>query len=158
MTPHERVRARDDLDRARALAGAAVRVAAATGRALPDDLRLWALAGGRPKVDAMDGDRAGADGVNGMIGTRVGVPTPADVAPAVDPDRTVEGGEAVDGTEAVDRADLGADLASALEAATDPNVRRANGLHVTPPWLADHLVAQALDGLEGLPAISACDP
>jgi hypothetical protein len=158
MTPHERVRARDDLDRARALAGAAVRVAAATGRALPDNLRLWALAGGRPKVDAMDGDRAGGDGVNGMIGTRVGVPTPADVAPAVDPGRTVEGGEAVDGTEAVDRADLGADLASALEAATDPNVRRANGLHVTPRWLADHLVAQALDGLEGLPAISACDP
>jgi hypothetical protein len=50
MTRHQRVTARDDTDRARALAGAAVRVAAATGRALPDDLRLWALAGGRPEV------------------------------------------------------------------------------------------------------------
>jgi hypothetical protein len=155
MTLPERVTARDDTDRARALAGAAVRVAAATGRALPDDLRLWALAGGRPEVDGMDVAPAGDDGMNGL---GVGVATSADVADAVDAARAVDGSEAVDGTQAVDRADLGADLASALEAATDPTVRRANGLHVTPRWLADHLVAQALDGLEGLPAISVCDP
>ena len=35
-------------------------------------------------------------------------------------------------------------LAAVLERATEPGRRRAQGLHVTPRWLADHLVALAL--------------
>src|SRR5215204_6375697 len=38
-----------------------------------------------------------------------------------------------------------ADLAGALEAATSANARRRRGLHVTPRWLADHLVGLVLD-------------
>jgi N-6 DNA Methylase len=102
----------DERDRARAVAAAAVRLAATTGRRLPDDLRLWALAGGRPEVDA------------------------AVVEPAAG----------------------GADLAAALEAATGPEQRRANGLHVTPRWLADQLVARALEGVGVAPAVTVCDP
>jgi N-6 DNA Methylase len=102
----------DERDRARAVAAAAVRLATATGRRLPDDLRLWAQAGGRPDVD-----------------------------------------DTVDDTVA-----LGADLAAALEAATGPDQRRANGLHVTPRWLADRLVARVLDGLGAPPAVTICDP
>jgi N-6 DNA Methylase len=103
----------DERDRARAVAVAAVRLAAATGRRLPDGLRLWALAGGRPEV---------ADTV-----------AEPDVA-------------------------SGADLAAALEAATGDDQRRANGLHVTPRWLADRLVVRALDGLGAAPAVTVCDP
>jgi N-6 DNA Methylase len=103
----------DERGRARAVAVAAVRLAAATGRRLPDDLRLWALAGGRPDVDDTIAE------------------------PAVTP---------------------GADLAAALEAATGNDQRRANGLHVTPRWLADRLVARALDGLGAAPAVTVCDP
>jgi N-6 DNA Methylase len=103
----------DERDRARAVAVAAVRLARATGRRLPDDLRLWELAGGRPDV-----------------------------------------GDAV--TEPALAAD--ADLAAALEAATGPDQRRANGLHVTPRWLADRLVARAFEGLGTPPAVTACDP
>jgi hypothetical protein len=95
------------------VAVAAVRLAAATGRRLPDQLRLWALAGGRPEVT-----------------DTVGAP---DVA-------------------------SGADLAAALEAATGDDQRRANGLHVTPRWLADRLVVRALDGLGAAPAVTVCDP
>jgi hypothetical protein len=40
--------------------------------------------------------------------------------------------------------DLADDLAAVLEAATDADQRRARGLHVTPRWVADHLVALAL--------------
>jgi hypothetical protein len=35
-------------------------------------------------------------------------------------------------------------LAAVLERATDPGRRRSQGLHVTPPWLADRLMALAL--------------
>jgi hypothetical protein len=55
-------------------------------------------------------------------------------------------------------AGAGADLAAALEAATDTDQRRANGLHVTPRWLADRLVARALEGLDATPAVTICDP
>jgi hypothetical protein len=106
--------AADERDRARAVAAAAVRLARATGRRLPDTLRLWALAGGRPEV----GDA---------------VVDVGDVAP-------------------------GADLAAALEAVTGAEQRRANGLHVTPRWLADRLVARALDGVGATPAVTVCDP
>jgi hypothetical protein len=102
----------DERERARAVAVAAVRLATATRRRLPDDLRLWALAGGRPEVDD-----------------------------AVDPPFAP-----------------GADLAAALEAATGADQRRANGLHVTPRWLADRLVARALEGLGATPAVTVCDP
>jgi N-6 DNA Methylase len=103
----------DERDRARALAVAAVRLARTTGRRLPDDLRLWALAGGRPDVDDTVAE------------------------PPLAP---------------------GADLATALEAATGSDQRRANGLHVTPRWLADRLVARALEGLGTTPAVTVCDP
>jgi hypothetical protein len=103
----------DERDRARAVAVAAVGLATATGRRLPDDLRLWVLAGGRPEV---------TDTV-------------------AEPD-----------------AASGADLAAALEAATGDDRRRANGLHVTPRWLADRLVIRALDGLGAAPAVTVCDP
>jgi hypothetical protein len=103
----------DEQGRARAVAVAAVRLARATRRRLPDDLRLWELAGGRPDV----GD------------------TVTEPALAAD-----------------------ADLAAALEAATGPHQRRANGLHVTPRWLADRLVARALEGLGTAPAVTVCDP
>ncbi|MGH9290944.1 MAG: N-6 DNA methylase [Acidimicrobiales bacterium] len=105
--------AADDQERARGVAAVAVRLAAATRRRLPDNLRLWALAGGRPEV----------------------------------------GNATVDPTVA-----RGADLAAALEAATDTDQRRANGLHVTPRWLADRLVARALEGLGTTPAVTVCDP
>ena len=95
------------------MAAAAVRLAATTGRRLPDGLRLWELAGGRPKVDG----------------------------------EVVEPGIHV-----------GTDLAAALEAATGPEQRRANGLHVTPRWLADRLVARALEGVGVAPAVTVCDP
>jgi N-6 DNA Methylase len=102
----------DERERARAVAAAALRMATATGRSLPDNLQLWSLAGGRP-----------------------------------------------DAEDAVERAVLpGADLPAALEAATGADQRRAKGLHVTPRWLADRLVARALDGLEATPAVSVCDP
>jgi hypothetical protein len=103
----------DERGRARAVAAAAVRLARTTGRRLPDDLRLWALAGGRPDIDDTVAE------------------------PALAP---------------------GADLAAALEAATGPDQRRANGLHVTPRWLADRLVARALEGLGTTPAVTVCDP
>jgi hypothetical protein len=44
-------------------------------------------------------------------------------------------------------------LGEALEAATDHGRRRAQGLHVTPGWLAEHLVGLALEG-----ATTVCDP
>jgi len=44
-------------------------------------------------------------------------------------------------------------LGAALEAATDGGRRRAQGLHVTPGWLAEDLVARAVDG-----PMTVCDP
>jgi N-6 DNA Methylase len=104
---------RPERERAHAVAAAAVRLARATGRRLPDDLRLWTLAGGRPEVD------------DAVAGTAVA---------------------------------SGADLAAALEAATGAEQRRATGLHVTPRWLADRLVARALEGIGATPAVTVCDP
>jgi hypothetical protein len=50
-------------------------------------------------------------------------------------------------------------LASVLEAVTPPAQRRVNGLHVTPAWLADELVALALDGVATRPdELTICDP
>jgi hypothetical protein len=86
----------DDRRRARAVAAVVSRLAADAGRALPDDLSIWRLAGGSP-------------GTFGEL--------PAD----------------------------GADLARALESATSDERRRRVGLHVTPRWLADELVALGLD-------------
>jgi hypothetical protein len=44
-------------------------------------------------------------------------------------------------------------LGAALEAATDGGRRRAQGLHVTPGWLAEDLVARAVDR-----RVTVCDP
>jgi N-6 DNA Methylase len=44
-------------------------------------------------------------------------------------------------------------VGAALEAATDGGRRRAQGLHVTPGWLADDLVARAVDR-----PMTVCDP
>ena len=44
-------------------------------------------------------------------------------------------------------------LGAALEAATDGGRRRAQGLHVTPGWLAEDLVARAVDR-----RLTVCDP
>jgi len=50
-------------------------------------------------------------------------------------------------------------LAGVLEGATPDEQRRANGLHVTPAWLADHLVERVLDGLAPpLDGCALCDP
>jgi hypothetical protein len=87
------------------VAAAGERLAATHGVDLPDDLHLWALAGGRPATATPDGA------------------PPSPYAPT-----TVE-----------------ADLAGALEAATSASARRRRGLHVTPRWLADHLVGLVLD-------------
>jgi N-6 DNA Methylase len=65
-----------------------------------------------------------------------------------------------------DQADEGADPAAvvgaALEAATDDGRRRAQGLHVTPGWLADDLLGRALPGPRGPVARpggpTVCDP
>jgi hypothetical protein len=50
-------------------------------------------------------------------------------------------------------------LAAVLERATPGEQRRVNGLHVTPSWLADHLVGRALDGVAlPLERLALCDP
>ena len=50
-------------------------------------------------------------------------------------------------------------LAAVLERATPGEQRRVNGLHVTPAWLADHLVGRALDGVAlPLDRLALCDP
>jgi hypothetical protein len=50
-------------------------------------------------------------------------------------------------------------LAEVLEGATPDEQRRTNGLHVTPAWLADHLVERALDGLAPpFDDLALCDP
>jgi hypothetical protein len=51
------------------------------------------------------------------------------------------------------------ELAQVLETVSSASLRRARGLHITPSWLADHLVGLALDGL-GVDAgqLTICDP
>jgi hypothetical protein len=77
---------------------------------------------------------------------------------------TLSGGrpDAADVADATDAATVAgsdlADLPAALEAATDADRRRVNGLHVTPRWLADRLVVRAVDGLDATPAVTVCDP
>jgi N-6 DNA Methylase len=60
------------------------------------------------------------------------------------------------------RADPGpgeTELAMVLEAVTPAHERRANGLHVTPAWLADHLVGLALaDVALAGEDLTVCDP
>jgi hypothetical protein len=103
-------------------------LAGAHGAVLPDDLRLWALAGGRPQV--CPGDLAAGAGTGGA---------------------TWGAAESGCGSDAGD-----VDLGATLEAATSAPVRRARGLHVTPRWLADHLVELVL--ADALTPGSVCDP
>jgi hypothetical protein len=55
--------------------------------------------------------------------------------------------------------EIAAAMGAALEAATDSTRRRAQGLHVTPPWLAEHLAGLALPADDPAAAdASVCDP
>src|SRR5690606_7754829 len=108
---------------------AAARLAGAHGVALPHDLRLWALAGA-PAGPCPDPTAPGG-GEGAGEGGGDGEPARAQGAGQVD-------------------------LAAALEAATSPRQRRARGLHVTPAWLADHLVGLVVQGPGD--ALAACDP
>jgi hypothetical protein len=132
------------LQRAQAVAAAGERLAATHGVVLPDDLRLWALAGGRPSA--------------GRRSTGTAIAEDTSDHPATDRPPP-------DATPLPDVADV--DLAAALEAATSPRQRRARGLHVTPRWLADHLVGLVVDDPPGgdarasgphAPPRTACDP
>lgn len=170
--------------RAAAVAATAARVAEATGTALGDGLLLWRLAGGRPPASPGPGrttggavtrgatghppdggatGRARGDRASGRAAGAVrGGGTHGGAAGHVGDDG-VPGGPA---DQAVDQApEDGPDaLAVALERATDPRQRRARGLHVTPRWLADRLVALGLPSPAGAPAAVAgtrptvCDP
>lgn len=72
------------------------------------------------------------------------IPTGAPLPP-VPPDGA--GGDVVD------------QLAAVLEAVTPPTRRRATGLHVTPSWLADRVVALAVDDLAAPDRpLTVCDP
>ncbi|HEX6419975.1 MAG TPA: N-6 DNA methylase [Acidimicrobiales bacterium] len=125
----------DDGARAARVAAAVARATAAAGADLPDGLVIWTLGGGRPAVDG--GAPAGTGG---------GV----DAAGAADP----ADGAAVSGV--LDPADA---LGAVLESATGAARRRAQGLHVTPRWLADHLVGLALPDVAGATGASTlCDP
>ncbi len=91
--------------------------AARRGSALPGDLLIWRLAGiGPPAGPSAE--------------------SPAGAAPSGD-DGAAPAGD-------VDAIDPAAVVGAALESATDEDRRRAQGLHVTPRWLADDLVAHAL--------------
>jgi len=57
-----------------------------------------------------------------------------------------------------DDVDPAAVVGAALEAATDDGRRRAQGLHVTPTWLADDLVARALLSSPDGPARTGAGP
>lgn len=105
------------------MAAAVVGVAHRAGVDLDDRLLIWRLAGGRPEAPA--GPAVAPGGAGG--GHDGGLPDAAH-------GRDDGGGE-------VDAATW---LGAALEDATDDRRRRAQGLHVTPRWLADHLVALAL--------------
>jgi hypothetical protein len=52
--------------------------------------------------------------------------------------------------------EIAAAMGATLEAATDSGRRRAQGLHVTPPWLAEHLAGLALPAAS--PDATVCDP
>lgn len=111
-------RGRDgDGERARAaqVAAAVARAAAEAGVALGDDLLIWSLSGGRPAVPPVATTGDG-DGSDGGDGDGGGPPG----------------------------WDAAGVLGRALETATADDRRRAQGLHVTPRWLADHLVALAM--------------
>lgn len=116
-----------------AVAYAAVRLASQRGVTLPADLRLWALAGGRPAGAAAQA--VVSDGVTRDVGGG-GEHTPVSTDPPDDTWPRRDGDE--------ERPHGGAELAETLEAATSAEQRRSAGLHVTPSWLADHLVGLAL--------------
>jgi hypothetical protein len=83
--------------------------------------------------------RAGAELDDGLLIWELAGGRPA--GPAVAPEGD-DGGEA----------DIATWLGAALEDATDDQRRRAQGLHVTPRWLADHLVGLALAPLSPAPS------
>jgi hypothetical protein len=123
----------DERARAQAVASVVAGAAAEAGLALDDGLAIWSLAGGRPRLVAPAADHG--EGDHGEA--------------AQD-----EAGTAHD--DGVDAADL---IGRVLEAATDDGRRKQQGLHVTPGWLADRLVAMALpdDRSDGARP-TVCDP
>jgi hypothetical protein len=104
------------------VAAAAEELAAHHGVSLPDHLRVWALAGGRP-----------AEPVH-------------QTQPGEQVDRPDGAGRAPEGREG----DGAAVLAETLE-------RRTAGLHVTPGWLADRLVALGLGEADGASDCASAD-
>lgn len=138
--------------RAAAVADAAARLACERGVVLPAHLRLWALAGHRPAVAA---DPTGA-GTGVEPPARHGTPgTPGGAGGA----GSGGGGSGSGGAGAGAGGGPAGDLAAVLEAATDAHERRSSGLHVTPRWVADHLVARALEAVgTGRAPASVCDP
>jgi hypothetical protein len=124
--------------RAELVAAAVAQAAFAAGRVPDDGLLIWALAGGRPEA---------APPVGGPAGAGAGA------------DRGGIDGDDLGGDDRDDGEQVGPDVAdapgAALEAATDDGRRRAQGLHVTPPWLAAHLVRLALPTPAAVPAAPA---
>jgi hypothetical protein len=138
------------------VAGVAERLAADRGVALPAALRLWDLAGGRPDTPrGRLGPLPAAPAPDGACGPAASAATvggePSAAPPAPGPGQAGAGGDGA------------GELARALELATSDRDRQTAGLHVTPRWLADHLVELALGGGPNSagragPAVSACDP
>lgn len=121
-----------DRQRARVVAEAVRAEAERADVRLPEDLRLWVLAA----ESTVNGDR------------------PSDSAAETAPD----GPDLPQVRPSQDDADAGG-LAAVLEAATGRDTRRANGLHVTPGWLADRLIELAFADIEDDPARrTVCDP
>ena len=145
-----------DRRRARAVAAAAAQQATSAGVALPADLRIWALAGWSPGASA-DGAPEAADGAGGADGG--GGADGAGGAGGGGGGAGKGGGEARAGREADngDRVGEVGELAVVLEQATSARRRKAKGLHVTPAWLADHLVERCLAAASVEPA-PECGP
>jgi hypothetical protein len=109
-------------------------LSAAAGDVVGDDRRRARVVAAAARGLAL------AAGVDPPSGLRLWALAGTDVSPSAAP-------AGVDGSEV---------LGAALEAATDGGRRRVQGLHVTPRWLADDLVARAVPAPGA--AVTVCDP
>jgi len=173
----------DDRDRARVVALAGRERAAAAGLTLPADLRIWALADLSPSDAApapapapevrSEADRDGvapgptfaqaarpeAGGAGSAPGRRSAAGAQAEaggdgVAPGR---RSAAGAQAEAGRYGALSGRGSGELAEVLEQATPAAQRQSHGLHVTPAWLADDLVARSL-ARSPEPGPTVCDP